>query len=48
MTRRYDPEHLKEGWNDVRGDRIFFVSSPGQGLWAYRVDFAGAPETRGK
>ena len=38
-ARRYDPERLEEGWNDVGGDRIFFVSNPGQGLWAHRSHF---------
>ena len=27
-------------WNDVDGARVFYVSNPGQGLWAYRGDFA--------
>lgn len=39
-----DPERLREGWNDLEGERIFFVSNPGQGLWAYRGDFAGEPQ----
>lgn len=34
-TRRYDPETLKDGWNVVDGEEIFFVSNPGLGLWAY-------------
>ena len=31
----YDPEKLKDGWNTVEGEEIFFVSNPGLGLWAY-------------
>ena len=34
-----------EGWNDVDGERIYFVSNPGQGLWAHRGDFVGVPVT---
>ena len=34
-TRRYDPEVLRDGWNVVDGEEIFFVSNPGLGLWAY-------------
>ena len=45
MTRRFNPERLQEGWNDVDGERIYFVSNPGQGLWAHRGDFVGVPET---
>jgi nickel-dependent lactate racemase len=32
---RYDPAKLKDGWNRVEGEEIFFVSNPGLGLWAY-------------
>ncbi len=34
-TRRYDPATLKDGWNVVEGEEIFFVSNPGLGLWAH-------------
>jgi nickel-dependent lactate racemase len=36
MTRRYDPSRLREGWNDVNGERVFFISNPALGLWASR------------
>jgi nickel-dependent lactate racemase len=36
MMRRYDPAKLNHGWNDVHGERIFFVANPGLGLWAHR------------
>ncbi len=39
MSARYDPRHLRDGWNDVRGERVFFVSSPALGLWAHRQRF---------
>ena len=32
---RYDPATLRDGWNSVGGEEIFFVSNPGLGLWAY-------------
>ncbi len=35
-TADYDPQTLRDGWNDVDGEEIFFVSNPGLGLWAYR------------
>ena len=34
-TGVYDPARLRDGWNTVAGEEIFFVSNPGLGLWAY-------------
>jgi hypothetical protein len=39
-TARYNPEVLKDGWNVVDGEEIFFVSNPGLGLWAYEGRFS--------
>ena len=36
---KYDPAKLKDGWNVVNGEEIFFVSNPGLGLWAYEGRF---------
>ncbi len=36
---RYRPETLKDGWNVVDGEEIFYISNPGLGLWAYRGGF---------
>jgi hypothetical protein len=41
-SRKYDPAVLRDGWNMVDGEEIFFVSNPGLGLWAYRGRFAEA------
>ena len=38
-TAKYDPEKLKDGWNVVDGEEIFYISNPGLGLWAYRGRF---------
>jgi nickel-dependent lactate racemase len=38
-SARYNPEILKDGWNSVDGEEIFFISNPGLGLWAYRGRF---------
>jgi nickel-dependent lactate racemase len=41
MLRRYDPRALRDGWNELPGgERIWFVSNPGLGLWAHRPRFA--------
>jgi nickel-dependent lactate racemase len=37
---RYNPSDLKDGWNTVGGEEIFFVSNPGLGLWATEQRFA--------
>ncbi len=42
MTKRYDPEKLRDGWNQVNGEEIFFVANPGLGLWAHRSRFESA------
>jgi nickel-dependent lactate racemase len=33
------PETLKDGWNIVDGEEIFYISNPGLGLWAYEGRF---------
>jgi len=38
-TKKYDPDKLKDGWNMVDGEEIFFISNPGLGLWAYKGRF---------
>ncbi len=38
MTRRYDPAKLKDGWNE-EPERLYFISNPAVGLWAYRQRF---------
>jgi nickel-dependent lactate racemase len=37
--KKYDPEVLKDGWNEVDGEEIFYISNPGLGLWAYEGRF---------
>jgi nickel-dependent lactate racemase len=39
MTAKYDPAKLKDGYNTVDGEEIFYISNPGLGLWAYRGRF---------
>lgn len=41
MTAKYNPEALKDGWNVVNGEEIFYISNPGLGLWAYKGRFKG-------
>jgi nickel-dependent lactate racemase len=37
--RRYDPTKLTDGFNNVNGEQIFYISNPGLGLWAHRDRF---------
>ena len=39
MAKKYDPQKLKYGYNQVEGEEIFFVPNPGLGLWASRGRF---------
>ncbi|MCC7498151.1 MAG: DUF2088 domain-containing protein [Bryobacterales bacterium] len=40
MMARYDPAKLADGYNDVGGEEVFFVSNPALGLWSYRGRFS--------
>lgn len=40
-AKRYDPTKLRDGWNDVDGEEIFYISNPGLGLWAYEGRLRG-------
>ncbi|MGB9609637.1 MAG: D-mannonate epimerase [Bryobacteraceae bacterium] len=39
MMKRYNPARLKDGWNIVDGEEIFYISNPALGLWAWRGRF---------
>ena len=41
MSARYNPKALRDGWNTVEGERIFYISNPALGLWAYRGRLTG-------
>lgn len=34
--KKYNVEKLKDGFNEVNGERIFYISNPALGLWARR------------
>jgi nickel-dependent lactate racemase len=40
MIRRYDPRRLRDGFNEIAGESVFFISNPGLGLWALKQHFA--------
>lgn len=37
---QYDPTRLQDGYNEVNGEEVFFISNPALGLWAMKNDFA--------
>jgi nickel-dependent lactate racemase len=39
MTKKYNPALLADGWNEVNGEEIFYISNPALGLWAYKERF---------
>lgn len=39
MLERYRPEKLRDGFNTVGGETIFYISNPGLGLWSTRQRF---------
>ena len=36
MLQRYNPDILAHGYNHIDGEDVFFIASPGLGLWAHR------------
>jgi len=39
MQRRYNVANLRQGFNEVKGEKIYFISNPGMGLWSYKKKF---------
>ena len=39
MLKKYPPEKLRDGFNTVDGEEIFYISNPALGLWALRSNF---------
>lgn len=38
-VKKYDPSKLKEGYNIVNGEKIYYISNPALGLWSSRNKF---------
>ena len=39
MMKKYDVKNLKDGFNTVNGEEVFYISNPALGLWAVRDKF---------
>ncbi len=39
MTKKYDHKKLKDGFNTIDGEKIFYISNPGMGLWSWKQRF---------
>lgn len=35
ITAKYNPTALKDGWNTVNAEEVYYISNPALGLWAY-------------
>ena len=44
MTESYNPTKLKDGWNAIEGEEVFYISNPALGLWAVPSRFEGKEE----
>ncbi|MDR2901044.1 MAG: lactate racemase domain-containing protein [Treponema sp.] len=34
MMKLYSPEKMQSGWNNIKGEHVFYISNPALGLWA--------------
>ncbi|MHC4871401.1 MAG: nickel-dependent putative hexonate epimerase [Planctomycetota bacterium] len=39
VAEKYNPDTLKDGWQEVDGEEIYYVSNPALGLWALKENF---------
>ncbi|MDX1357714.1 MAG: lactate racemase domain-containing protein [Clostridia bacterium] len=39
VIKKYDPDKLTDGWNNVNGEKFYYISNPALGLWAERKRF---------
>ena len=39
MMKKYNFDELKDGYNMVNGEKIFYISNPALGLWALKENF---------
>ena len=42
MMSKYDPKKLKNGFNTIDGEEIYFISNPGMGLWSFKDRFTNS------
>lgn len=35
MNALYPEDRMREGWNEVNGERVYYISNPALGLWAH-------------
>ena len=38
----YDPQKMRDGFNEIDGEKVFFISNPAVGLWAAKERFEGS------
>ncbi|HPP51635.1 MAG TPA: lactate racemase domain-containing protein [Thermoguttaceae bacterium] len=43
MWDRYQPDRLREGWQEIDGERFYFIPTPSAGLWSTREKLYNRP-----
>jgi len=41
--QKYPPDKLREGWNVIQGERVYYIPTPSIGLWATAEKLYGRP-----
>ena len=39
MTKKYDPEKMSYGYNEIDGEEVFYIPNPALGLWISETRF---------
>lgn len=39
MAKKYNPHTMKDGYNTIDGEEVYYISNPAIGLWAYKDRF---------
>ena len=39
IMKKYNPSKVKDGFNTVDGEKIFYISNPAIGLWVFKDRF---------
>ena len=43
MWDHYQPDRLREGWQEIQGERFYFIPTPSAGLWSTREKLYNRP-----
>ncbi len=40
LAERYNPSSMKPGWNNVKGEEVYFITNPAMGMWTHPDRFS--------